>query len=58
MTLDDQKRGVPSDFDVVAPTYDFLTTLNPGYHRHLRLSAARLSAAPRARILDLCCGTG
>lgn len=57
-TLSEQKREVPHDFDRVAPTYDLLTTLNPGYHRHLRLSAARLGASPSARILDLCCGTG
>lgn len=54
----DRKRGVPRDFDEVAATYDLLTGLNPGYHRHLRLSAQRLALRPRARILDLCCGTG
>jgi ubiquinone/menaquinone biosynthesis C-methylase UbiE len=53
-----RKREVPSDFDVVAPTYDLLTGMNPGYHRHLRLSAQRLAAPARARLLDLCCGTG
>lgn len=53
-----QKQRVPENFDEVAPTYDFLTTLNPGYHRHLRLSAERLGAVGDARILDLCCGTG
>ncbi|MFN7701402.1 MAG: class I SAM-dependent methyltransferase [Deltaproteobacteria bacterium] len=54
----ERKREVPSDFDAIAPTYDLLTGLNPGYHRHLRLSAERLGCAPDARILDLCCGTG
>jgi len=50
---------VPTDFDEVAPTYDLLTGMNPGYHRHLRLSARRLALRSRApRILDLCCGTG
>lgn len=58
MGLEEQKREVPGDFDRVATTYDFLTTLNPGYHRHLRLSADRLEAPLRGRILDLCCGTG
>jgi ubiquinone/menaquinone biosynthesis methyltransferase len=53
-----QKREVPSDFDVVAPTYDLLTGMNPGYHRHLRMSAERMGAKNGARILDLCCGTG
>lgn len=52
------KREVPKDFDRVASTYDLLVSLNPGYHRHLRLSAKRLGIAPRARVLDLCCGTG
>lgn len=54
----ERKREVPSDFDAIAPTYDLLTGMNPGYHRHLRLSASRLGCAPDATILDLCCGTG
>ncbi|MFO0685251.1 MAG: class I SAM-dependent methyltransferase [Sandaracinus sp.] len=57
--LSEKKHEVPDDFDEVAPTYDFLTGMNPGYHRHLRMSAERLGLAARApRILDLCCGTG
>lgn len=52
------KTAVPHAFDVVARTYDLLTGANPGYHRHLRLSADRLGAGPGARLLDLCCGTG
>lgn len=53
------KDDVPERFDEVAPSYDLLTTLNPGYHRHLRLSAERLGELESgARILDLCCGTG
>ena len=54
----DQKAQVPSAFDVVAGRYDLLTSANPGYHKHLRYSAERLNAPERARILDLCCGTG
>ena len=55
----EQKRRVPREFDRVAPTYDLLTGLNPGYHRHLRMSAERLSVEkPAPRLLDLCCGTG
>lgn len=54
----DEKIAVPSDFDDVAGTYDFLTGANPGYHRHLRMSAERLRAGRAPRILDLCCGTG
>jgi ubiquinone/menaquinone biosynthesis C-methylase UbiE len=63
----ERKRDVPSDFDRVADSYDLLTGLNPGYHRHLRLSAERLRVphtigtngqSRRPRLLDLCCGTG
>lgn len=32
--------------------------MNPGYRRHLTMSAARLGAPPQGRLLDLCCGTG
>lgn len=46
------------DFDRVATRYNLLNTLNPGYRKHLRWSAERLGVGPRARILDLCCGTG
>ncbi|MCB9730107.1 MAG: class I SAM-dependent methyltransferase [Deltaproteobacteria bacterium] len=53
-----QKARVPGEFDRVAARYDLLTGMNPGYSRHLRKSAERLSLAPGARILDLCCGTG
>jgi ubiquinone/menaquinone biosynthesis C-methylase UbiE len=53
-----RKHRVPADFDEVAGTYDLLSTLNPGYRRHLGLSARRMGLSPGARILDLCCGTG
>lgn len=56
--LREHKREVPHDFDVVAPSYDLLTGLNPGYHAHLRLSAGRLELGRAPRVLDLCCGTG
>jgi ubiquinone/menaquinone biosynthesis C-methylase UbiE len=46
------------DFDYVAPRYDLLQRLNPGYRAHLLQSAKRLQAPARGRILDLCCGTG
>lgn len=52
------KHRVPREFDRVANTYDLLTAKNPGYGRHLALSAARLRLGPGARVLDLCCGTG
>jgi ubiquinone/menaquinone biosynthesis C-methylase UbiE len=49
---------VPSEFDRVARSYELLTGLNPGYRRHLRLSASRLPVPTGGEILDLCCGTG
>ena len=52
------KEAVAGAFNEVAHQYDFFTGLNPGYRRHLRLSAERLALESRARILDLCCGTG
>lgn len=48
-------------FDRAAPGYDRLVGANPGYHRHLRQAARRLSLPRRGaglRILDLGCGTG
>ena len=50
--------ALTAGFNRVAHAYDLLVSLNPGYRRHLRLSARRLELAPDARILDLCCGTG
>ncbi|MFW5875683.1 MAG: class I SAM-dependent methyltransferase [Myxococcota bacterium] len=52
------KAGVPREFDRVAGSYDLLTGMNPGYRRHLRMSAERLKAPPEGRLFDLCCGTG
>lgn len=49
---------VPAMFDRVAQGYDQLTGLNPGYQRHLDISARRLELGPEPRVLDLCCGTG
>lgn len=57
----ESKREVPGAFDAAAHRYDLLTGLNPGYHRHLRLSAQRLALPGEGRglrVLDLCCGTG
>ncbi len=59
--------GVPNGFDDAAPHYDLMVRLNPGYHRHLRMSAQHLgppgtrrtpAAARGLRLLDLGCGTG
>jgi len=52
------KHTVATSFDAVARRYDLMTALNPGYAKHLRYSAKRLALGPRARVLDVCCGTG
>ena len=52
------RERLANGFNRVADAYDLLVALNPGYRRHLALSARRLQLAPDARILDLCCGTG
>jgi ubiquinone/menaquinone biosynthesis C-methylase UbiE len=60
-SLKERKREVPSDFDIVANTYDTLVQRNPGYVEHLQLSAERLELPDQGeglRLLDLCCGTG
>ena len=53
---------MPAGFDQAAPAYDRLVGANPGYHAHLRRSAARLGLPPGGgaglRLLDLGCGTG
>ena len=61
-------EDVATAFDEVAPRYDLMVALNPGYHAHLRSAAHALvewlpkpalrSAAPPRRILDLGCGSG
>jgi ubiquinone/menaquinone biosynthesis C-methylase UbiE len=56
--VSEDKHRVPSEFDRVARSYDLLTGMNPGYRRHLRLSAERMALRDDARVLDLCCGTG
>jgi ubiquinone/menaquinone biosynthesis C-methylase UbiE len=60
-------ENVAAAFDEVAPRYDFMVALNPGYHAHLRSAAnalvewlpmsTPLTAAPPVRILDLGCGS-
>jgi len=56
--LSERKKRISNDFDRVARGYDLLCALNPGYLKHLRMSAARLELSEGARVLDLCCGTG
>jgi ubiquinone/menaquinone biosynthesis methyltransferase len=53
-----RKRHLAEDFTRVARGYDLLCALNPGYTKHLRMSAERMELADNARVLDLCCGTG
>jgi ubiquinone/menaquinone biosynthesis C-methylase UbiE len=56
-----QKSEVPAAFDAGAAAYDGLVDANPGYHRHLRMSAARMripGGGEGLRLLDAGCGTG
>ena len=53
--------NVPEAFDAGADAYDGLVGANPGYHRHLRLSAERMQLPDSGRglrLLDIGCGTG
>ncbi|NKY32899.1 methyltransferase domain-containing protein [Nocardia speluncae] len=52
---------VPTTFDHGAAEYDRLVGFNPGYHKHLRLSAQRMqlpAGGAGLRLLDAGCGTG
>jgi len=52
---------IPGAFDAGAPAYDKLVDTNPGYHKHLRLSAQRMgipNGGAGLRLLDAGCGTG
>ena len=61
-------EDVAAAFDEVAPSYDLMVALNPGYHAHLRAAADALvellprpkpaGSAPLVRLLDLGCGSG
>ncbi len=57
----DDGPDIPGAFDSGAAAYDALVGANPGYHKHLRLSAARMQLADHGRglrLLDVGCGTG
>lgn len=56
--ITEQKKVIPNEFNRISTSYDLLTGMNPGYQRHLAMSAARLGLGPDAKALDLCCGTG
>ncbi len=56
-----EKHRVLDEFDAAAGAYDRLVGANPGYHRHLALSARRLRVPEQGRglrLLDAGCGTG
>src|ERR1700761_5937015 len=55
------REAVPAAFDAGASAYDRLVGANPGYHKHLRLSAQRMrlpGGGRGLRLLDAGCGTG
>lgn len=66
MMVRNRLGDVPGGFDGAASRYDLLTSLNPGYRRHLESAAdALVSALPSdhpadrpARLMDLGCGSG
>jgi ubiquinone/menaquinone biosynthesis C-methylase UbiE len=61
-------ENLTAAFDEVAPHYDLMVALNPGYHAHLRMAANALvewlpcpelaSESSSIRLLDLGCGSG
>lgn len=61
-------ENLTAAFDEVAPRYDLMVALNPGYHAHLRMAADGLvewllrsqsgSEPPLIQLLDLGCGSG
>jgi ubiquinone/menaquinone biosynthesis C-methylase UbiE len=61
-------ENVAAAFDEVAPHYDLMVALNPGYHAYLRMAANGLvdwlpsprlaSVPPSIHLLDLGCGSG
>ncbi len=53
-----EKIAVPDAFDAVAPRYDLMCRLNPGYVGMLADAARALTPLPVPRLLDLCCGSG
>ncbi|MFP5463406.1 MAG: class I SAM-dependent methyltransferase [Gammaproteobacteria bacterium] len=53
-----EKPAVPNAFDAVAPRYDLMCRLNPGYMGMLGDAARALAPLPSPRLLDLCCGSG
>ena len=53
-----EKPAVPNAFDAVAPRYDLMCRLNPGYVGMLGDAARALDPLPLPRLLDLCCGSG
>ncbi len=52
------KSFVPKEFNRVARSYDFATTMSQGYQEDLFPCAKRLQLKGDEKVLDLCCGTG
>lgn len=58
LTLINNKKSVPKEFNKIAARYDFATSLSQGYFTDLETSVATLKLTGNERALDLCCGTG
>ncbi len=52
------KVNVPKEFNRIATSYDFATSMSQGYQEDLYTSAERMQLKGDEHVLDLCCGTG
>jgi len=58
VSLNQNKKEVPFEFDRIAKRYDFATFLSQGYQKDLQTSVNRMNLKGNELLADLCCGTG
>jgi len=58
LSLIENKKEVPKEFNKIAARYDFTTAMSQGYQGDLNHSAGFLELKGDETVLDLCCGTG
>lgn len=58
ISLIENKREVPKEFNKIAARYDLATSMSQGYSSDLAYSVSLLSLKGNEKVLDLCCGTG